>query len=143
EQNIYYLPPDRFGSNFVYENGLLLINHYDIQNELQYNNPIQTTISVDSSNDKYLESLNYIEVISVYENGKYMGKIVPKIDYEDSQYSIASINPIYEKSIRNFYGDDNPVRALDICLDGRFSIHGDRIVLRDPLSLYIFEKTAS
>lgn len=137
-----YSPSDNFGDYFIYDDGLLIANAYDIENEYGKVNTAQTAITIDSTQDQYFQSLNYVDQLFIYDNYEYKGRIVPKIDSSESQYSLSSLSPLYGNSLRSFY-DDPDILALDLNLWGSYVVYGDRLIFRDPLSLNIYNKTAS
>jgi hypothetical protein len=140
--DVYYQPSDNFGDSFIYDGGLLICNGYDVENEFSEINSQQTLITIDADLNEYFISLNYIDQLFIYENYEYRGRILPTLNITDPNYSLISLTSLYNDSIRTFHTNSN-LRVLDILLSGRYSLYGDRLIFRDPLSLNIFNKTAS
>jgi hypothetical protein len=137
-----YQPSDKFGDFFIWEGDLVITNGYDSMNEYNESNVDQTSITIDSTLTEYWMSLNYIDQVFIYESGQYKGRIVPQIDTSEAEYSYASLSPLYERTIKAFYSNTD-IMALDLNMEGGYAIHGDRLIIRDPLSLSIYDRTPS
>ena len=147
--NRRYHPSDRFGAYFKYNGDILVCNAFDVYNEKgQYhgsNNNIYTTRS-----NEFNRPIDYLHIYEKNGNDwNFVTKIAPSFDRYDEDFEYDTLlGPNVYNSIRsigniNYSNSDLNSRTWDIDLTGAFDLVNDRILMKDPLSYSIFQRTAS
>jgi len=148
----YYYPPDRFGTCFKWNENLLVANAFDVYNEDNEfhatNNFFEGTDGIPPAAYTFNLPIDYLHVYEKNDSSwNFVSKIAPAFDQFDSTYSYSDIlgpnvyNSIRSLGNRNYKNNSFNSKTWDIDLTGRYDLVNDRILLKDPLSYSVFQKS--
>lgn len=146
--NKYYHPSDRFGSWFRYNGDILVTNAFDVYNENNEYHGSNNDIYITRSNE-FNRPIDYLHVYEKYGNDwVFVRKIAASFDRYDASYDYDSIGVNIYNSIRsigniNYSNSDSNSRTWDIDLTGCYDLVNDRILLKDPLSYSVFQRSVN
>lgn len=152
----YFYPSDRFGSFFKVDNNVLIVNAFDDRNELgdihnQIRWPYTDFSEVIPADDYFIEfnkTLDYLHVYKFINNSwTFSQKIAPSFSYDDANYQYFT-GDYASKAANNLrsIGNINYANSIDksitwdIDLTGTFDIVDNRIIIKDPVSLSVFQQ---
>lgn len=155
----YFYPSDRFGSFFKIDGNILIANAFDDRNELgdqhiQIRWPYTAFSNTKPLDDYYIDFNQPLDYLHVYEltatGWSFVQKISPAFNKEDSRYgyytnSIPTKIPNSIRSLNNItYANASKDSIVwDIDLTGSFDVVDNRIIIKDPISVSMFEKDPS
>ena len=160
DQPYYFYPSDRFGAAFKVDRGTLIANAFDDRNELgdlhtQIRWPYTVFANTKPASDYYInfnKTLDYLHVYQLFDNigWKFIQKIAPAFNKEDSKYGYYTLNtpanvPNSIRSLNNITYDNNSQNSItwDIDLTGSYDLADNRIIIKDPITISLFEKNTS
>lgn len=152
----YFYPSDRFGTNFKVGDNVLVVNAFDDRNELgdihnQTRWPYTEFSEIIPTNDYFIEfnkTLDYLHIYKFIDNTwVFSQKIAPSFNYDDENYKYFSGDYIESaannlRSIANINYNNTIDKSItwDIDLTGAFDIVDNRLIVKDPVNLSIFQQ---
>lgn len=152
----YFYPSDRFGTFFKVDNDILVVNAFDDRNELgdihnQTRWPYTEFSETVPTNDYFIQfnkTLDYLHVYKLINQAWiFSQKIAPSFNYDNENYKYFSGDYIESaannlRSIANISYNNTIDKSItwDIDLTGAFDIVDSRLIVKDPVSLSIFQQ---
>lgn len=146
--NRYYHPSDRFGAWFKYNGNILVTNAFDIYNENNEYHGSNNEIYETRSNE-FNRPVDYLHIYEKVGNDwVFVRKIAASFDRYDASYDYESIGVNIYNSIRslgniNYSNSDSNSKTWDIDLTGCYDLVNDRILLKDPMSYSVFQRSVN